>query len=65
MNEILEEEKKQFIEARKDANRKYTEFSANSNKPGKYKHLQFIIHDGNNSRLVRKVMKSRLAVKNS
>ena len=59
-SEIVEEERKQFIQARKDANKKYTEISANSNKPGKF--LQFIVCDGNNSRLIRNVMKSRLAV---
>ena len=49
------------MQARKDANRKYTEISANSNKPGKFKHLQFIIFEGNNSQLIRRVMQSRLA----
>ena len=59
-SDIVEEERKQFIQARKDANKKYTEISANSNKSGKY--LQFTVCDGNNSRLIRKVMQSRLAV---
>ena len=50
------------MQARKDANKKYTEISANSNKPGKFKHLQFMIYEGNNSNLIRRVMSSRLAV---
>ena len=61
-HEILEEERRQFMQARKDANRKYTEISANSNKPGKFKHLQFMIYEGNNSNLIRRVMQSRLAI---
>ena len=61
-HEILEEERRQFMQARKDANRKYTEISASSNKPGKFKHLQFVIFEGNNSQLIRRVMQSRLAV---
>ena len=60
-HEILEEERRQFMQARKEANRKYTEISANSNKPGKFKHLQFMIYEGNNSDLIRRVMQSRLA----
>jgi len=49
------------MQARKDAHRKYTEISANNNKPGKLAPLKFVIFEGNNSNIVRKVMQSRLA----
>ena len=49
------------MQARKDANRKYTEISANNNKPGKLAPLKFVVVEGNNSNIVRRVMQSRLA----
>jgi len=57
----LEEERKRFLEARKDANRKYTEISANNNKPGKFAPLKFVVFEGNNSNIIRRIMQSRLA----
>ena len=57
----LEEERQRFMQARKDAHRKYTEISANNNKPGKMAPLKFVILEGNNSNIVRRVMQSRLA----
>lgn len=60
----LEEERKRFLEARKDANRKYTEISANSNKPGKSAPLKYVVYEGNNSNVIRRVMQSRLACNN-
>jgi hypothetical protein len=60
----LEEERQRFLQARKDAHRKYTEISANNNKPGKYAPLKFVIFEGNNSNIVRRVMQSRLACNN-
>ena len=57
----LEEERMRFVQARKDANKKYTEISANNNKPGKFGPLKFCVFEGNNSNIVRKVMQSRLA----
>lgn len=60
----LEEERKRFLEARKDANRKYTEISANSNKPGKSAPLKYVVFEGNNSNVIRRVMQSRLAINN-
>ena len=57
----LEEERMRFVQARKDANKKYTEISANNNKPGKFTPLKYVIFEGNNSIIVRKVMQSRLA----
>lgn len=50
-----------FMRARKDANRKYTEISANNNKPGKMEPLKFVVLEGNNGNIVRRVMQSRLA----
>ena len=52
----LEEERQRFVQARKDANRKYTEISANNNKPGKFAPLKFVIYEGNNSNIIRRVM---------
>ena len=49
------------MQARRDANKKYTEISANNNKPGKLAPLKFVIFEGNNSNIVRRVMQSRLA----
>ena len=49
------------MEARKDANKKYTEISANNNKPGKFAPLKFVVFEGNNSSIIRRVMQSRLA----
>ena len=60
-HEELEEERQRFLQARRDANKKYTEISANNNKPGKFIPLKFIIFEGNNSQLIRRVMESRLA----
>lgn len=57
----LEEERKRFLEARKDANRKYTEISANNNKPGKFAPLKYVVFEGNNSNIIRRIMQSRLA----
>lgn len=57
----LEEERQRFMQARKDANRKYTEISANNNKPGRFAPLKFVVCEGNNSQIVRRVMQSRLA----
>ena len=37
------------MQARKDANRKYTEISANNNKPGRFAPLKFVVYEGNNS----------------
>ena len=59
----LEEERKRFLEARKDANRKYTEISANNNKPGKFAPLKYVVFEGNNSNIIRRIMQSRLACK--
>ena len=57
----LEEERMRFVQARKDANKKYTEISANNNKPGNNAPLKFVVFEGNNSNIMRKVMQSRLA----
>ena len=57
----LEEERQRFVQARKEANKKYTEISANNNKPGKGGPLKFVIFEGNNSNIIRRVMQSRLA----
>ena len=57
----LEAERQRFVQARKDANKKYTEISANNNKPGKFAPLKFVIYEGNNSNILRRVMQSRLA----
>jgi hypothetical protein len=46
---------------KKDAFTKYTQISSNNGKPGFSKPLQFIIVEGNNSNLIRRVMESRLA----
>lgn len=56
-----EEEQEKLIERKKDAFNKYTQISANNGKPGFSKPLQFIIIEGNNSNLIRRVMESRLA----
>ena len=57
----LEEERQRFVQARKEANKKYTEISANNNKPGKGGPLKYVIFEGNNSNIIRRVMQSRLA----
>ena len=49
------------MQARKDAHKKYTEISANNNKPGKFAPLKFVVFEGNNSSIIRRVMQSRLA----
>ena len=49
------------MQARRDANKKYTEISANNNKPGKFAPLKFVVFEGNNSSIIRRVMQSRLA----
>ena len=59
---IAEEEREKYIEIKKDAFKKYSQISANNGKPGMYKPLQFVINEGNNSNLIRRVMESRLAV---
>ena len=61
---IAEEEREKYIEVKKDAFKKYSQISANNGKPGMNKPLQFIINEGNNSNLIRRVMESRLAVYN-
>lgn len=57
----LEEERQRFVQARKEANKKYTEISVNNTKPGKGGPLKFVIFEGNNSNIIRRVMQSRLA----
>ena len=56
-----EEERKKFLEARKDANRKYTEISKDNNKPGKNGPLKFVIYEGNNCSIIRKAMHARMS----
>ena len=40
----------------KDANKKYSEISANNNKPGKFAPLKFVVFEGNNSNIIRRIM---------
>ena len=62
INRQKELDMQQLREIRKEAFQKYTQISASNGKPGLMRPLQFIICDGNNSKLIRRVMETRLAL---